>query len=108
MSSLNSNWEDEMEKRITEKIGVLRVDFDHQIKELEEKTYERLQKSEDKIINQFREIQQANNNELKLSFQDNMDAMDNKLDAFLKQFQTTLLSTGSAGTIVSAADAGKN
>jgi len=101
------NWEEEIDKRISDKIGVIRVEIDNQLQEFEHNTNERFKKSEEIIINKFQELQEHTSIELQKKMDNRMNLMEQKFDTFLDQFQTVLHnSTSPMSARMSAVGAG--
>ena len=104
----NTNWEEKMEERLTEKIGVIRLEFEAQIKELEERTNERLQQNEESIIQKFKDFQNQTSEKMMQSFDNRMNNMESKFEGFFSKFTEIMQSTGAGSTNGSASVAGKN
>ena len=102
------SWDGELDKKIMDKIGIIRLEFETQIKDLEERTNERMKKSEDSLIAKFSEIQQQQSMIMQTTFDNKISSMENKFDRFLEKFQLVMQSTGTASVTCNAAVAGKD
>ena len=102
------SWDEELDKKIMDKIGIIRLEFETQIKDLEERTNERMKKSEDSLIAKFGEIQQQQSMIMQTTFDNKISSMENKFDRFLEKFQLVMQSTGTASVTCNAAVAGKD
>ena len=88
-------WMKSLEDRLAKKIDDYRKDFDQKLVDLEKQTQDRMEKSEGMILNRLQEMQMKTTEEIKLSFNEKMNNVDQKFHMIM-----TMLSkqpTGSTG-----------
>ena len=87
-------WEDEMDKRLTEKMNQFKMQFDEKLEYMEAQTDQRLRKSEQLIVGKLHEMQIQNTENINKSFTTKMNEMGNKLDTYMTMFMAKIESTG--------------
>ena len=88
-----AKWEDEMDRRLTEKMNQFKLQFDDKLEQMEEQTDQRLRKSEQLIVGKLHEMQIQNTENINTSFTTKMNQMGNKLDTYMTIFMAKIEST---------------
>ena len=101
------DWGLEMETRLTAKIDEYKEDFNTKLLDLETQTNASMMKSEEIILGKLKDLQVESNNDIKISFDTKMSAMDNKLDMFMNMIQGISKSTRLDDTNVGVTSPGK-
>jgi len=102
-------WMKSLEDRLAKKIDDYRKDFDQKLVELEKQTQDRMEKSEGMILNRLQEMQVKTTEDIKLSFNEKMNNVDQKFHmimTMLSKQQTG--STGMSTMTISGDGPGKN
>ena len=89
----NAKWEDEMNRRLTEKMNQFKLQFDEKLEFMEKQTDQRFQKSEQIIVGKLNEMQLQNTANINKSFTTKMNEMGHKLDTYMTMFMAKIEST---------------
>jgi len=90
----SQDWEEKLNDELNTKMAIFQKNFDKQMSDLEDKTEQRMKKSEDLIIGKLNEMQTNNTANITQSFDSRMDEMGGKLDRYMQMFMAKLGSTG--------------
>jgi len=88
-----NQWENEMDRRLTEKMNQFKAQFDAKLEHMEEQTDQRLRKSEELIVGKLQEMQIQNTANITKSFDMKMNEMGHKLDTYMTMFMAKIEST---------------
>jgi len=89
----NVKWEEEMNRRLTEKMNQFKLQFDEKLELMEKQTDQRFQKSEQIIVGKLHEMQIQNTANINKSFTTKMNEMGHKLDTYMTMFMAKIEST---------------
>ena len=88
-----NQWENEMDRRLTEKMNQFKEQFDAKLEQMEEQTDQRLRKSEELIVGKLQEMQIQNTANITHTFDLKMNEMGHKLDTYMTMFMAKIEST---------------